>query len=163
MARSRERGAVGIRLVQTAYHYRSLALYAKLGFVVREPLSVVQGAGPGAWLSRGWTRGPRATADVEACAALCARVHGHDRSGELRDAIAAGTATVVERAGSVSGYATGFGYGWHAVAAANEDLHGPARLRGGVHGPRRPRAVAQRRAPAAGAWTTACASCSSRR
>ena len=43
MARSRERGAVGVRLVQTAYHYRSLALYAKVGFVVREPLSVVQG------------------------------------------------------------------------------------------------------------------------
>ena len=48
VARSRERGAVGIRLVQTAYHYRSLALYAKLGFVVREPLSVVQGPVAGA-------------------------------------------------------------------------------------------------------------------
>src|SRR5689334_24126570 len=39
----RTRGAAGVRLVQTAYHYRSLALYAKLGFVVREPLSVLQG------------------------------------------------------------------------------------------------------------------------
>ena len=50
------------------------------------------------------------------------RVHGHDRSSELRDAIAAGTAAVVERPGRVSGYATGFGYGWHAVAETNEDL-----------------------------------------
>ena len=46
LRRERERGAAGIRLVQTAYHYRSLALYSKLGFVVREPLSVLQGAPP---------------------------------------------------------------------------------------------------------------------
>src|SRR5262245_25099150 len=45
--RERERGAAGIRLVQTAYHYRSLALYAKLGFAVREALSVIQGPPPG--------------------------------------------------------------------------------------------------------------------
>ena len=44
LERERECGAVGIRLVQTAYHYRSLTLYAKLGFAVREPLSVLQGA-----------------------------------------------------------------------------------------------------------------------
>ena len=50
------------------------------------------------------------------------RVHGHDRDGELRDAIAAGTARVVERPGRICGYATGFGYGWHAVAETNEDL-----------------------------------------
>ena len=121
VARSRERGAVGIRLVQTAYHYRSLALYAKLGFVVREPLSVVQGAVAAVAVPGVDTR-PAVAADVEACAALCARVHGHDRSGELRDAIAAGTAMVAERAGSVTGYATGLGYGWHAVGAANDDL-----------------------------------------
>ena len=44
--REHDRGAVGVRLVQTAYHYRSLALYTKLGFVVREPLSVLQGTPP---------------------------------------------------------------------------------------------------------------------
>jgi hypothetical protein len=46
LQRERNRGAVGVRLVQTAYHYRSLALYTKLGFVVREPLSVIQGTPP---------------------------------------------------------------------------------------------------------------------
>ena len=46
LERERERQAPGVRLVQTAYHYRSLALYAKLGFVVREPLSVLQGRPP---------------------------------------------------------------------------------------------------------------------
>lgn len=60
--------------------------------------------------------------DVEACGALCQRVHGHDRNGELLGAIEAGTAVVVERPRGISGYATGFGYGFHAVAATNDDL-----------------------------------------
>src|SRR3954447_17511951 len=59
---------------------------------------------------------------VEACAALCERVHGHARSGELRAAVADGTARVVRGKGRLTGYATGFGYGWHAVAEANDDL-----------------------------------------
>ena len=33
----------GIRLVQTAYHNRSLCLYTTIGFQTREPLSVMQG------------------------------------------------------------------------------------------------------------------------
>jgi hypothetical protein len=121
IARARERGAAGIRLVQTAYHYRSLALYAKVGFVVREPLSAVQGAPP-AVDGIGCEVRPARLDDLCACAALCERVHGPDRSGELRDAIGAGTAVVVERGGRLTGYATGLGYGWHAVADTNDDL-----------------------------------------
>src|ERR1700691_5699959 len=34
---------VGVRLVQAGYHNRSLCLYTKLGFVTREPLSLLQG------------------------------------------------------------------------------------------------------------------------
>jgi GNAT superfamily N-acetyltransferase len=121
LERERVRGAAGVRLVQTAYHYRSLALYAKLGFAVREPLSVLQGA-PSLLSLPG--RGVRTAGeeDVAACGDLCVRIHGHDRNGELRDAIAAGTAAVVERPGRISGYATGFGYGWHAVGETNEDI-----------------------------------------
>ena len=121
LERERARGAAGVRLVQTAYHHRSLALYAKLGFAVREPLSVVQGSPPSLSLPGLGVRTAHAE-DVCACDELCVRVHGHDRSGELRDAIAAGTAAVVERPGRISGYATGFGYGWHAVAETNEDM-----------------------------------------
>ena len=117
----RTRGAAGVRLVQTAYHARSLALYAKLGFAVREPLSVLQGA-PLQRSVPGLGVRPARPDDVTACDALCRRVHGHDRSGELQGAIAAGTARVVERPDRISGYATGFGYGWHAVAETNEDL-----------------------------------------
>ena len=121
LSRERERGAAGVRLVQTAYHYRSLALYAKLGFIVREPLSVLQGTPPALSIPGIGVR-PAGDADVPACADLCVRVHGHDRIGELRDAIAAGTAHVAERPDRICGYATGFGYGWHAVAETNEDL-----------------------------------------
>lgn len=121
LRRERDRDAAGIRLVQTAYHYRSLALYAKLGFAVREPLSVLQGAPPALSVPGLGVR-PGREEDIAACDALCARVHGHDRSGELRDAIATGTALIVERPGRLSGYATGFGYEAHAVAETNDDL-----------------------------------------
>jgi GNAT superfamily N-acetyltransferase len=41
--RTRERGAPGVRLVQAAFHNRSLSLYTSMGFEVREPLSVLSG------------------------------------------------------------------------------------------------------------------------
>lgn len=121
LRRGQERGVVGTRLVQTAYHYRSLALYAKLGFAIREPLSVLQGTPPAVAIPGLGVR-PAREADLAACGSLCARVHGHDRNAELRDAVLAGSACVVERPGRISGYATGFGYGWHAVAETTEDL-----------------------------------------
>ena len=43
LQRVAERQAPGVRLVQAAYHTRSLALYATLGFEVREPLVTLQG------------------------------------------------------------------------------------------------------------------------
>ena len=121
LQRERDRGAVGVRLVQTAYHYRSLALYTNLGFVVREPLSVIQGTPPALSVPGLGVR-PAREHDLASCNELCARVHGHDRGGELRDAITAGTAHVVERPGGICGYASGFGYGWHAVAETNQHL-----------------------------------------
>ena len=121
LRRERDRGVAGVRLVQTAYHYRSLALYAKLGFAVREPLSVLQGPPPAVVIPGLGVRPARA-ADISTCGRLCTSVHGHDRNAELRDAIAVGSACVVERPGRISGYATGFGYGWHAVAETTEDM-----------------------------------------
>ena len=121
LQQERDRGAVGVRLVQTAYHYRSLALYTRLGFVAREPLSVVQGTPPVVSVP-GLRVRPAREHDLPSCNELCARVHGHDRGGELRDAITAGTARVVERPGGICGYASGFGYGWHAVSETNEHL-----------------------------------------
>jgi hypothetical protein len=49
-------------------------------------------------------------------------VHGHDRSAELATWTGLGAARVVEKDGHITGYATGFGYGWHAVGESNDDI-----------------------------------------
>ena len=53
---------------------------------------------------------------------MCRRVHGHDRGGELRDAIARGTARVVEHLGAVIGYASDIAFFGHAVAETNRGI-----------------------------------------
>ena len=121
LQRARERRFAGVRLVQAAYHNRSLALYTKLGFDTREPLSILQGPASGMEIP-GYTVRPANEADLEACNKLCLRVHGHDRGPELRDAIKQGTATVVERDGRITGYSTMIGFFGHAVGESNEDL-----------------------------------------
>src|SRR5512139_281801 len=119
--RAAQRRCPGVRLVQTAYHNRSLALYTKLGFEPREPLSCVQGPAIATPLAGHTVR--RALADdLSPSNQLCLRVHGHTRDGELREAIADGTATVVERQGRITGYATTIAFYAHAVAETNDDL-----------------------------------------
>jgi GNAT superfamily N-acetyltransferase len=114
-------GLPGVRLVQAAFHSRSMALYAKLGFVVREPLACLQGTPPGRRLA-GYPVRPARAADLDPCSALCLRVHGHQRRGELREAIEQGSATVVERDGRITAYATLIGFWGHAVAVSTDDL-----------------------------------------
>jgi GNAT superfamily N-acetyltransferase len=121
LRRSSDRDVAGVRLVQTAYHYRSLSLYAKLGFAVREPLSVFQGA-PKAEPPPGVTVRPAAIDDIQACDAICRAVHGHDRHGELQAWIEAGAARVVQRGDDITGYATGFGYPCHAIGRTDDDI-----------------------------------------
>ncbi|MGB0060825.1 GNAT family N-acetyltransferase [Candidatus Binatus sp.] len=111
----------GVRLVQTAYHNRSLSLYSKLGFEIREPLSVMVGAPIGESIS-GYKVRAATDADLDACNRLCVSVHGHDRGGELRGAIQGGTAAVVEHLGRITGYASAIGYAGHAVGESNEEL-----------------------------------------
>jgi predicted N-acetyltransferase YhbS len=120
--RAAARNLPGIRLVQDGYHNRSLSLYTKLGFVTREPLSVMQGTPLGVSLS-GYVVRKATAADAAACNAVCRRVHGFERSCEVADAIAQNTATVVEHLGRVTGYATEIGFFAHAVGETNEDLN----------------------------------------
>jgi predicted N-acetyltransferase YhbS len=121
MERSAQRGFAGCRLVQAAYHNRSLCLYTKLGFDTREPLSKIFGPPPKLKLAGYDVR--RATEmDSQACNELCSRVHGHDRGGELRDAIKQGTAKVVEHLGRITGYATDIAFFAHAVGETNQDI-----------------------------------------
>jgi len=121
MDRSKARGFAGIRLVQAGYHMRSLSLYSKLGFEVREHLSCLQGKA----IDRrtdGYTVRAATNADLEACNALCRNVHGADRNGELRDAIAGGGVSVVERGGRITGYTTAIAFFGHTVCETTDDL-----------------------------------------
>ncbi len=121
LQRATVRPHVGVRLVQAAYHNRSLSLYTKLGFQAREPLSVLQG--PPLNLNIPGYRVRSATfEDLGACDALCMSLHGHDRHGEMAQAISVGTARVVEHEGEITGYGTDVGFFAHAVGRTNEEL-----------------------------------------
>jgi hypothetical protein len=111
----------GVRLVQDAFHNRSLALYTSLGFVTREPLSVMQGA-PLKLRLAGYEVRPASDADMAACNDLCRHVHGFARSVELDDAVGNKSARVVEHVGRITGYATDIGFFAHAVGETNDDL-----------------------------------------
>ena len=121
LVRARERNFPGVRLLQSAFHNRSLALYSRLGFVAREPVSVMQGP-PLRKRIEGSSVRPVRASDVEHCNRLCMQVHGHDRAGELADAMKGGTAVVVERHERITGYATVLAFLGHAVAETNLDL-----------------------------------------
>ena len=121
LRRADERGFPGVRLVQAAYHNRSLSLYARLGFEVREPLANLQGRPPGLQFP-GYTVRNAAPEDLEPCSALCFQVHGHHRAGELRDSIEHGGALVVEHDGRICGYTAGLGFLAHTVALTNTGL-----------------------------------------
>lgn len=121
MSRAADRELAGVRLLQTAYHTRSLSLYAKLGFEVREVLATMQGEPIGESLAGHAVRQAEER-DIEECSRLCAVAHGYDRAGELRDAVAQGTAQVVERDGQIAGYTTGVAFFGHSVAETNEAL-----------------------------------------
>jgi predicted N-acetyltransferase YhbS len=121
MDRAAEKNFAGVRLVQAAFHCRSMSLYAKLGFDIREPLVVMQGSAVGK-VPGGYTVHAATRHDLESCNELCQRVHGHHRSRELSDAIQEGTARVVEHNGRVTAYATIVGFFGHAVAESNHGL-----------------------------------------
>lgn len=121
LERAQEKSYPGVRLLQSAYHGRSLALYATLGFQVREGIACMQGA-PIGLSTPGYQVRAAQVQDLEACDRVCQFVHGHDRHGEVLDAIAQGTARVVEHDGRITGYATDFGFFAHAACETNRDL-----------------------------------------
>lgn len=121
LERVRERHTAGVRLVQAAFHNRSLSLYASLGFDVREPLSCMQGQ-PLRRRIPGCEVRAAAPSDLDAMTMLCRAVHGHDRQGEVVDAIHQGTAQVVERAGRITGYTTGIAFFGHSMGETLTDL-----------------------------------------
>ena len=121
LERAKNKNFPAIRLLQASYHSRSLALYATLGFEVREPISNMQGkpiqeAIPG--------RSVRAAteSDTESCNTICKTIHGHDRNGELQDSIKQGSAKVVLHENKITGYTCGLTFFNHSVGLTNDDL-----------------------------------------
>jgi predicted N-acetyltransferase YhbS len=121
MDRARDRGAAGVRLVQAAFHNRSLSLYISLGFDIREPLCCLQGRTRERSIPGCHVR-PATPADQEACNSLSRQVHGFDRAVELGQASSDGTALVVERGGRVTGYTTHLAFFGHSTSETNLDM-----------------------------------------
>lgn len=119
--RAMQRKFTGVRLLQAAFHNRSLSLYTKLGFDAREPISTMQGP-PIQTPMDGFHVRPVLMSDLEACNRLCRKVHGHNRGGELADAIQQGTAKLVERAARITGYTSSMAFFGHTVGETVRDV-----------------------------------------
>jgi predicted N-acetyltransferase YhbS len=119
----RARDAIGVRLVQDAFNMCSIALYASIGFDVREPLMLMRGT-PRSKPDLGFTVRPMKGEDVSACATLCMTVHGIERTSELRDALRLFTPFVVEHDDRITGYLSAATY-WqmnHGVSETEHDM-----------------------------------------
>lgn len=119
----RANGAAGVRLLQDAFNMRSLSLYASLGFEVREPVVVMSGRPTGQPAADVTVR-RLAEQDLEACDALCVRIHGISRASELADAVRSLTPVAVEREGRLRGYMTSptFWIANHGAAETADDM-----------------------------------------
>lgn len=122
----RGRSSHAVRLVQDTFNATSMALYASLGFDVRDPLVLLSG------LPRAMEESvddelevrPLAESDLDECAALCQKVQGITRSHELRGGLGALRGLVGLREGRISAYASTLDlwFAAHAVAATEADM-----------------------------------------
>jgi len=109
---ARSRGHDMVRLCQDSFNMQSLALYASLGFEVKEPLSYLHlsDANPVDANFR-----PASEADFDAMDELCRAVYRISRKGEYAALLSLGfPGFVLERGGHVSGYIMGTAMG-HGV------------------------------------------------
>jgi hypothetical protein len=121
---ARAAGAAGVRLTQAPHHAPSLALYASLGFEVKEPLAILSGRFRSPPPASAGAR-PMREGELAAAARLCERVHGFPRTGDLREALRTkGEPMVLERDGRIVAYASHrrLGDSAHGVAEAEADL-----------------------------------------
>ncbi len=130
---ARRTGTDPVRLVQDAFNTASMSLYTSVGFDVKEPLVLVEGAAAGA-APTGIEVRPMRTADLPACHDLCARVHQFDRRADVETALDNFTPFVALRGERLTAYASAAAF-WktnHGVAETLEDmtalLLGAARL-----------------------------------
>jgi hypothetical protein len=128
------RGLSSMRLVQAAFHNRSLSLYTKLGFDVMEPLAVLQGA-PLNISVPGYEVRLATTSDIGDCDNLHFAIHGCTRTNDLQMGIDQGLARVVHHNGRITGYSTMLGFSGHSLGESNEDLKALIGAATGFQGP----------------------------
>jgi predicted N-acetyltransferase YhbS len=119
----RAKGSAGIRLVQDAFNMSSLSLYASLGFEVKEPLVLMEGTIEGD-LPSGVTVRPMNGEELTTCGELCRRVHGFERSNEIKEAPAICIPLVALQEGRIIAYLSAPNV-WplnHGVAETEGDL-----------------------------------------
>lgn len=114
----------GIRLLQDSFNMTSLSLYASLGFDIREPVVLIEGA-LRAGTSPNHEVRPIREEDYEECAELCRSVHGFDRLNELKNAAPMPHPFVAVRDGRITAY-TSAPLFWpvnHGVAETEDDMY----------------------------------------
>jgi predicted N-acetyltransferase YhbS len=119
----RGREAEGIRLVQDSFNLASLSLYASLGFEVKEPLVIIEGVSKEA-PAKGFEVRPLIDEDMPACAELCRKVTGIERTNELDGLRHNFKSFVALREGRVTAYGSSLFF-WplnHGVAETEEDM-----------------------------------------
>lgn len=119
----RGKGSRGVRLVQDSFNAASLSLYSSLGFDVKEPLVLIEGA-PQGDLPAGTEVRPLSEEDYDECAALCQKAHGIERTVEMKNTPPFLTSFVAVRDGRVTAYSSAPHF-WalnHAVAESEEDM-----------------------------------------
>jgi GNAT superfamily N-acetyltransferase len=125
LTQARKQNHDQIRLVQSPSHIRSFVLYTKCGFILREPLFLMQGQplkSRNIDTHNAEIRLVRDDNDILMCNELCKSSYGFSREMELHQVKDQGVAFMVERDGVITGYAAGIGILCHAVAKSNEDL-----------------------------------------
>jgi predicted N-acetyltransferase YhbS len=128
-------GAAGIRLLQDSFNTQSLALYASLGFEVKEPVVVMGGTLRDAHAGRAHVR-PLTDDDIAACEQLQLAVHDYERTSELRDALASPVLDplVAVRDGRIVAFATTLNFFPAAYATAESESDMWDLIAGGLAG-----------------------------
>jgi GNAT superfamily N-acetyltransferase len=121
----RSADAAGTRLLQDSFNVASLSLYASLGFEAREPVALMSGTPRSARVAGVEVR-LLEESDIDAAEALSRRVHGYERTGELRDALASPRLQplVALRGERLVAYAADLAFfpAAHGVAETDEDM-----------------------------------------
>ncbi|MEL6535359.1 MAG: GNAT family N-acetyltransferase [Bacteroidota bacterium] len=99
-----------VRLVQAAYHNRTMAFYTRHGFEVKEMLLAIQGSTKNP-SEEGYSVLPGQHSHTEAVTALCSEALGISRAQQWSDAVKTGQAKIIQdQDGALLGFTTELGY-----------------------------------------------------